>query len=153
MPALRPTQPRRVSPAQARHVPPAQPRRIFIVDDNESVCALLSEYLGSEPGLAVCGTAVSGPEALERIPGSGCDLALVDVSMGGGMSGIALVRHLRRAAPEVECLMLSAHSGGAFLAASLSAGAAGYVAKGDPDALVDEIRRVLDVASLDRASR
>jgi len=129
---------------------PAQRHGVFIVDDNESVCALLTEYLGTEPGLSVCGSATSGADALEKIPASTCELALVDVSLGGGMSGIALVRHLRKAAPTVRCLMLSAHSGGAFLAAALSAGAWGYVEKGDPDALLAEVHRVLELATLDR---
>lgn len=146
----RSTVPRPLLPAPMPTPDAARPHRVFIVDDNENVCALLAEYFGTEPDLSVCGTATSGAEALEKIPASDCDLALIDVSMGGGMSGITLVRHLRRVAPTVQCLMLSAYSGGAFLAAALSAGACGYVTKGDPDALVAEVRSVLEMATLDR---
>lgn len=120
----------------------ARPYRVFIVDDSDVIRSLLAQYLASEPGLTVCGTAASGAEALEKLPGSACDLALVDISMPG-MTGIELVRHLRKDAPTLRCLMLSAHDRGAYVAAALSAGAGGYTTKDEPGALVEAIWAVL----------
>lgn len=103
---------------------------------------MVASYLSSVAGLTVCGTAESGEEALETLPESGCDLALVDVSMPG-MSGIELVRHLRAQSPEVKCLMLSGHLGEGYVTDALKAGARGYVGKGDPAALLEAITEVL----------
>ncbi len=127
--------------------------RVFIVDDSAIIRSLLAQYLVSEPGLTVCGTAASGAEALEKIPESGCDLALIDISMPG-MSGIELVRHLRKDSPTLRCLMLSAHDRGAYVAAALSAGAGGYTTKEEPGALVEAIWAVLrDGTYLSKRSR
>ena len=123
-------------------LPRARPYRVFIVDDSAIIRSLLAQYIASEPGLTVCGTAASGAEALEQIPPDGCDLALVDVSMPG-MSGIELVRRLRNGRPELKCLMLSAHEEGAYVAAALSAGAGGYTTKEEPEVLVEAIWRVI----------
>lgn len=115
---------------------------VFIVDDHEVIRGLLSEYIGTEPGLRVCGTAASGAEALERIGQAPCDLALVDITMPG-MDGIELVRRLRARRPDVACLMLSSHISQRYVEAAIEAGAHGYTTKEEPDLLIEAIWRVL----------
>ena len=116
--------------------------RLFIVEDHPLMRETLTEYLALEPDVEVCGQAASGEEALRLIPESACDLVLVDVSMPG-MSGIEFVRQLRQLVPGQHCLMLSGHAEKVYVEAALAAGAQGYVMKGDPDAMVTAIRRVL----------
>lgn len=118
------------------------PARVFIVDDHAIVRELLSDFLNDLDGIVVCGTAASGEEALRVLPSSGCDLALIDVSMPG-MSGIELTRRLKQVAPDLPCLMLSGHAEEIYVRSSLEAGALGYVMKGDPDALRQAITQAL----------
>ena len=115
---------------------------LFIVDDHALVRDMLAEYLSMEPDLRVVGTAASGAEALARIPESGCAVALVDVAMPG-MSGIELVRRLKREQPDVACLMFSGHVEQVYVRDALEAGASGYVMKGDPAVIAEAVRQVL----------
>src|SRR5690606_32677053 len=71
------------------------------------------------------------------------DLVLVDVSLPG-ISGIELVGKSNVAYPGLLCLMLSGHKEPAYVQRSLELGARGYVAKGNPPAIVEGVRRVLD---------
>jgi DNA-binding NarL/FixJ family response regulator len=71
------------------------------------------------------------------------DLVLVDVSLPG-MNGIELVAELQRRTPNLPCLVMSAHQGANYARKALNNGARGFVAKGDPPALVEAVRRVLD---------
>lgn len=116
--------------------------RIFVVDDHELVREMLVLYIRMEADLEVCGTAASGAEALAKIGGLGCDLALLDVGMPG-MSGIELAEALRARHPEVRCLMLSGHAERVYVQGALEAGARGYVMKGDPETILEAIRQVL----------
>lgn len=118
------------------------PATVFIVDDFPPLREMIAECLELESDLAVCGAAGSGEEALATLPPEGCDLALVDVSMPG-MNGIELVRRLAELRPEIPCLMFSGHVEAVYVRDALEAGARGYVMKGDPDALVEAVRRVI----------
>jgi DNA-binding NarL/FixJ family response regulator len=59
------------------------------------------------------------------------------------MSGIQLVRALRAAHPDIQCLMLSGHVARSYVTSSLAAGARGYVAKDNAVELVNAVRSVL----------
>lgn len=120
----------------------AATRRLFLVDDSELFLELLMDVLEGEPDLTVAGSATSGEEALETLPGMACDLALIDVSMPG-MNGIELVRRLQQERPDVPCVMLSAHAGEAYVSQAMAAGARAYVEKGRPEELLATIHAVL----------
>lgn len=117
--------------------------RIFVVDDHDIVREMLSAYITMEGDLQLCGEAASGEEALIGIQSVDCDLALIDVAMPG-MNGIELVRRIKETRPGLRCLMLSGHAERVYVRDSLSAGAHGYVMKGDPDAILQAIRKVLE---------
>lgn len=125
----------------------AHPRKhIVIVDDHPLVRRVLRQILSLEPGLEVVGDVASGEELLELLTHSGdtrFDLFLIDFSLPG-MNGAELVRTLLTADPDVRCLVVSSHHEPVYVSAALTAGARGYVAKGDPDALVSAIDRVLE---------
>ena len=122
--------------------PDGETWRVFIVDDHRYLRKMVATFLSTIEGVEVCGMAKSGAEALERIPSTDCHLALIDVAMPN-MSGIELVGHLRERHPEVKCLMLSGHVVESYMVEALRAGASGYVAKGDPDALLTAIDAVV----------
>ncbi|KAF0965507.1 MULTISPECIES: response regulator transcription factor [unclassified Rhodococcus (in: high G+C Gram-positive bacteria)] len=102
--------------------------RVFLVDDHEIVRRGLVDLLGSAPDLEVVGEAASVGEAMARVPGSGADVAVLDVRLPDG-NGVELCRDLRAALPGLRCLMLTSFSDDEALFDAIMAGASGFVLK------------------------
>ena len=126
--------------------------RVFLLDDHELVRGGVRDLLSREDDLTVVGEAETAEEALELIPQTKPDVAVLDVRLGpppGGTSGIEVCRQIRSDHPEVACLMLTSFADDDALFASIMAGASGYVLKQIRGAeLVRGIRRVADGDSL-----
>jgi DNA-binding NarL/FixJ family response regulator len=126
--------------------------RVFLLDDHELVRRGVRDLLWAEEDMTVVGEAATAEEALERIPATTPDVAVLDVRLGesaGGSGGIEVCRDIRSSHPEVACMMLTSYADDEALFASIMAGAAGYVLKqirgGE---LVAGIRRVAAGESL-----
>ncbi|WP_137723465.1 response regulator transcription factor [Prescottella subtropica] len=102
--------------------------RVFLVDDHEIVRRGLVDLLGSAPDLTVVGEAASVGEAMARIPGSGADVAVLDVRLPDG-NGVELCRDLRAVLPDLRCLMLTSYADDEALFDAVMAGASGFVLK------------------------
>jgi len=102
--------------------------------------------------MTVVAEAATAAEALERIPHSQPDVAVLDVRLGeasGETTGVEVCREIRSAHPEVSCIMLTSFADDDALFASIMAGAAGYVLKQiHGRELVSAIRRVAAGESL-----
>lgn len=79
-------------------------KRILLVDDEESVCALLSERLGSA-GFE-CAIRNSGEQALEVLESESFDVIISDLNMPG-ISGLELLATVRQKHPLVAFLMVT----------------------------------------------
>jgi two-component system response regulator PrrA len=100
--------------------------RLLVVDDDPAIRRGLRRALGLS-GFAV--EAVDdGEAALALLADGGVDAVVLDVSMPG-MSGVDVVRRLRRRGEEVPVLMLSALDAVDDRIAGLAAGADDYVVK------------------------
>ncbi|NUT47020.1 MAG: response regulator transcription factor [Saccharothrix sp.] len=86
------------------------------------------ELLNSDDDLEVVGEASSVSEALARVPGSGAEVAVLDVRLPDG-NGIELCRELRSRMPELKCLMLTSFTDDEALFDAIMAGASGFVLK------------------------
>lgn len=115
--------------------------RLYLVDDHAWLLEMQARMLDLEPDFEVVGTALSAEAALDDLPDD-VDLALVDLTLPG-MTGLDLIRVLRDQRPGLPCLVLSAYPGVQHAAAARDAGAAAYVEKGDPKALLAAIRQTL----------
>lgn len=115
--------------------------QVFLVEDHGMMRDALVEYLAGCPGVQVCGSAETADEALEDLATLQADVVLADVSLPG-MSGIELVQEIGRRWPELPCLMLSGHHAASYVQRSRSAGARGYLLKGNPDELQPAIEQV-----------
>ncbi|MGC8462291.1 MAG: response regulator [Acidimicrobiales bacterium] len=131
---------------------------IFLVDDHEVVRRGLVQLLESETDLTVVGEAGSVAEALDRVPKSGADVAVLDVRLPDG-NGVELCRDLRSACPDLSCLMLTSFADDDALLSAVVAGASGYVLKQVRGIdLVDSVRktaagaRLFDPADLARVA-
>jgi len=125
------------------HVDAPQTNRIFIVDDHPLIRRVLRQVLCLADAFDVVGEAVSGEDALEQLSGQAPDLILVDFSLPG-MDGAELVRQLTEKHPHLCCIVVSSHHEPLYAKLALDAGASGYVTKGDPEALIGAIGRVLN---------
>ena len=127
------------------------PIRVFLLDDHELVRRGIRDLLWAEEDLTVVGEASTAAEALELIPQTTPDVAVLDVRLGeaDGTTGIEVCREIRSAHPEVTCVMLTSYADDEALFASIMAGAAGYVLKQIHGSdLVTAIRRVAAGESL-----
>ncbi|HVA74315.1 MAG TPA: response regulator transcription factor [Acidimicrobiales bacterium] len=123
--------------------------RVFLLDDHELVRRGIKDMLYTEGDVTVVGEASNGEEALEKIPMTRPDVAVLDVRLGEGISGVEVCREIRSAHPEVSCIMLTSFADDEALFASIMAGAAGYVLKQIRGTdLIDAIRRVAGGESL-----
>jgi two-component system, NarL family, response regulator EvgA len=82
--------------------------RVFIVDENPSVRIEIRSQLESS-GLAVCGEAFDGLDALERAPELNPDLIILDLSMPR-MNGLEAARKLHSLCPNLPILLNTMHS-------------------------------------------
>src|SRR5690348_13197351 len=77
--------------------------RVFLLDDHELVRRGIRDLLYTEPAIVVVGEASDAEEALEKIPQTRPDVAVLDVRLGEGASGVEVCRDIRSEHPEVAC--------------------------------------------------
>ncbi len=106
------------------------PLRILIADDHEVVRDGLRAIIEHETGWEVCGTALTGREAVDRAKELKPDIAVLDMTMPE-ISGLEAVRQIKRALPQTEVLIFSAHRSEEVIAQVFDAGAKSYICKAD----------------------
>lgn len=113
---------------------------LLIVDDDADIVRIVGTMLRGQPWRVL--TAVSGEEALELVAQERPELVLLDLMMPR-MSGIEVLREIRRRAPEVKTIMITAFGDvGTFLEAT-DLGACEYLNKPfDTPELLRTIRKV-----------
>jgi len=115
--------------------------RVALVDDHRVVQTALRSYIESFEDIEVVGAASSGEEILEKLEGWLPDVAVMDLSMPGGMDGIEATRRVRALSPHTQVVVLTAHTDDARVVAALRAGAIGYVRKdSDPEVFLAAVR-------------
>lgn len=120
-----------------------QKKRILIVDDHPLLRQGLSQLLGQEPDLEICGEAVDGPQALEKISKLKPDAAIIDITLEG-MDGLELIKMVRSQNPKIPMLVLSMHDETIYAERALRAGARGYIMKHEAsDVIVGALRRIM----------
>jgi DNA-binding NarL/FixJ family response regulator len=113
--------------------------KVLVVDDDEQFRTGLAELL-AEYDLDVAGTASNGRDAIDVTRMLHPDVVLMDVQMPG-MNGIAAIRGVLEAWPEVRVVMLTVSGDGEDVLDAMLAGATGYLVKGTrPETLVAGIR-------------
>ena len=102
------------------------PLRLLIVDDDQELRATLVSRF--ERGGAVVMAAGSGEEALVKAAQGRLEVALLDLHLPG-MDGIELLARLKELQPEVEVLLLTAHSSVETAVQAMKRGAYDYLTK------------------------
>lgn len=119
--------------------------RILIIDDHPLVRSGIRAMLQLDADLQVCAEAEDIQSAMRAINEQKPDLALVDISLKGGESGLELIKNIRQKHPDLKTLAVSMHDEETYALRALKAGAQGYVMKQEGTERIREaIRCVLD---------
>ena len=103
----------------------------------------LQRLIDAEPDMIVCGDAADASGAMRELGEAQPDLVIVDLSLEG-MSGIDLIKNIKREFENLPVLVVSMHAETSYGDRALRAGAMGYVMKSEPATTVLEaIRKVL----------
>jgi|KBSSwiStaDraftv2_1062776.scaffolds.fasta_scaffold1087538_1 DNA-binding NarL/FixJ family response regulator len=115
---------------------------VLIVDDHPIVRRGLKEILRSECDLHLF-EAANGLEARDLMKQSAFDLIILDLDLPG-LSGLELLKEIRRNHRQARVLVLSIHPEDQFAVRVLKAGASGFLSKeAAPEQLVKTIRKIL----------
>src|SRR5947209_1330616 len=102
------------------------PARLLVVDDDEQLRkTLVARY--ERQGMKV-EQAGSGEEALRKAAAVRCDAALLDLNLPG-INGIELLTRLKEQQPDLEAIMLTAHSSVETAVLAMKRGAYDYLTK------------------------
>lgn len=116
--------------------------RVMVVDDHPVFRAGLCAIIDGAPDLTVVAEATTGLEAVELAASTRPDVVLMDLQMPD-LGGVEATRRILDQAPTTRVLILTMIDRDAALAASLRAGARGYLLKGaDRTEVINAIRAV-----------
>jgi two-component system invasion response regulator UvrY len=121
--------------------------KVVIVDDHPVFVTLLGDLLQHRLDFSVVGLAQNGQEGLEICRRTQPDLVLVDMMMPG-MSGLELVKLLRRQNPKIMLLAISGLVTKELIHMALMAGANAYFSKSRS---IDELLQRLQTMSQGKA--
>lgn len=102
--------------------------RVLLADDHPAVIERVREILGQD--FEIVGTADNGRDAVAAVLRLNPDILVIDISMPI-LNGLQAANQLGAKRQQTKIVFLTVHTNKAFVAAALSAGAYGYVAKAD----------------------
>jgi DNA-binding NarL/FixJ family response regulator len=116
--------------------------RVLIVDPHPIMVVGLRCVLQCHPGIEIVESCSTGADALAALGRGRPSLVMMDVTLPD-MPGADLCRAIKRAAPDIDVLVLTACEDNASVFGAVSAGASGYILKDiTPDNLVRAIHAV-----------
>jgi DNA-binding NtrC family response regulator len=103
-----------------------QKAKVLIVDDDKSICTVLSDLMKKE-GLEAL-AAYDGEKALKMLQTDAPDLLLVDMRLPG-MDGMEILRKARELDPELPVVFITAHADSRGAVRAIKEGAHDYLSK------------------------
>jgi two-component system response regulator NreC len=104
--------------------------RVLVADDHEVMRTGVRALIEQEPGWQVCGTATNGQEAVDVARKLKPDVVILDMTMPE-LDGLEALREIKRALPNTEVVIFSAHHSEEVIGQLFEAGAKSYVQKSD----------------------
>ncbi|MGH7821724.1 MAG: sigma-54-dependent transcriptional regulator [Candidatus Binatia bacterium] len=99
--------------------------KILLIEDQESYRTTLEEALAQDHEVVAV---ESGERALEATAGDSFDLVITDLVLGG-MTGVEVVRHLKRTDPYLEVIVMTAYGTVESAVEAMKEGAYDYISK------------------------
>jgi DNA-binding NarL/FixJ family response regulator len=106
--------------------------RILIADDHDLMRRGVRTLLEPHPGWEICGEATTGREAVAKAEELKPNIVILDISMPD-LNGVDAAKRIKKASPETEVLIFSAHYSDQLIREILEAGVRGYIVKSDSD--------------------
>ena len=122
-----------------------QKKRVLVVDDEEGLRLILTEYLNEFGYEVVC--AVNGQEAMQKYESGRFDIVLSDLVMNP-MGGLELLGEIRKVDPEAVFIMMTGYPSLNSAMEAMKRGARDYITK---PFNIDEIRLKIDRVFLERS--
>lgn len=116
--------------------------KVLIADDHQTMRRGLRAVVESLPGWSVCGEATNGREAVELTAKLRPAIVVMDVTMPE-LNGIEALRQIKKAQPEVEVLMFTAHEDEKLVRQVFETGALSYLLKTASREEIDRALRAL----------
>jgi DNA-binding NarL/FixJ family response regulator len=117
--------------------------RILLVDDHPIVRQGIKQVLTGAFEPALVGEAANAEEGLNEVRSTEWDVMVLDLTLPG-LSGLDLLKDLRRERPALPVLVLSMHPADQFARRALNAGASGYLTKDSaPTELVKAVSELM----------
>jgi two-component system response regulator NreC len=101
---------------------------IVLADDHALIREGLRAVLDGEPDWSVVGEAADGLETVALVDRLQPDVLIVDLMLPN-LSGLEVIRQVRRRVPQTQIVALSMHANESYVFAALRNGAAAYVLK------------------------
>jgi PAS domain S-box-containing protein len=125
----------------------ASRKRILIVDDHEMLRHGIRTILQKESDLEVCGEAVDGQDAIDKVVALRPDLVILDINLPV-LNGLVAVRQMLRQRPQTKILIFTVHDSEQTAKEIQAAGAHAYLSKGTgSDDLLRVVRTLLEEGS------
>jgi two-component system, NarL family, invasion response regulator UvrY len=116
--------------------------RILLIDDHPVVRRGIRQILIDGMERVTVGEAADGPQALASIKTGDWEIVVLDLSLPG-VSGLDLLKEIRRINPTLPVLVLSMHPAAQFARRVMAAGASGYLNKDSaPTELIAAIQQL-----------
>jgi DNA-binding NarL/FixJ family response regulator len=121
---------------------PARKIEVVVCEDQPQILRTQVKILQESPEVQVVGTALSGEALFEVLEKKQPDVLLQDLGLPG-MSGIDVIRQVKRKWPAVEVLVFTIFDEEEKVLDAVKAGASGYLLKGaTSEKILDAIREV-----------
>ncbi len=118
------------------------PVRLLLAEDHPVTRIGLTELLRSDPAMQVVAECARGPEVIPAVLALRPDVALIDLRLPE-LDGWTIIAELRRRAPRVRVIAISALDGPDATRRAIDAGARAFLHKGAPaDTILATVRRV-----------
>lgn len=104
--------------------------KIFLVDDHAMLLDGMRKIINDQANMQVVGAATDAEDALLRLETSGADILITDYNLPN-MSGLDLIKKVKKLYPEMKIIVLSMHDEGSIVRSVLLEGISGYVLKSD----------------------
>jgi len=101
---------------------------IAIVEDLDVVRNGLKDFISLSTDFLVVGSYKSGEEALQKLPETRPDIAIMDINLPG-MNGIECIRQVKDKSPGTQFMMFTVYENDDKVFEALKAGASGYLLK------------------------
>jgi DNA-binding NarL/FixJ family response regulator len=120
---------------------------VAIIEDIKEIREGLQMLIDSSDGFVCSEIFASAEQAIEKLPGSCPDVALMDINLPG-MTGIEAVKKLKVQCPSTLFIMSTVYEDDENIFESLKAGASGYLLKKTaPSKILDAITEVYEGGS------